>query len=208
MYSSIFLIHKYSVLLFLLIYLTKTVLLVINKNELLQKITKAIKVPEMIISFTFLATGIYLAINNPLLGMFFWIKLVCVFVAIPLAVIGFKKGNKVLALLSFVLIVASYGLAEVQKAGLKRSYKKDPATVSSDNTILLGLAVYQKQCMVCHGENGDAGLAGAANLKTSLLSKDEKTKIVTYGKGSMPKFNHLSPQEIAAVVAYSETLNP
>lgn len=208
MYSTIFVVHKYSVLLFLVIYLVKTVLLIGNKNDILAKVTKAIKVPEMVVSFSFLATGIYLAIHNPLLGMFFWIKLVCVFAAIPLAVIGFKKGNKVLALISFVLIVGSYGLAEVQKASLKRSYKNEPANVDSQNTILLGLAVYQKQCMVCHGENGDAGLAGAANLKTSLLSKADKSIIVANGKGSMPKFSHLSQNEIDAVLAYTETFNP
>lgn len=206
MYSTIFLVHKYSVLLFLLIYLTKTALLMLNKNELLTKITKSIKVPEMIVSFTFLATGIYLAINYPLLGTFFWIKLACVFAAIPLAVIGFKKGNKVLAAISFALIVGAYGLAEVQKSSLKKSYKSDPITTSSENTILLGLTLYQKQCMVCHGENGDAGLAGAANLKNCVLNQTQISELLQKGKGSMPKFNYLSETETNAVIAYIGTL--
>lgn len=205
MYSNIFLIHKYSVLLFLVLYLVKTLLLLLNKNELLGKIVKVTKVPEMIISFTFLATGIYLALNNPLLGTIFWIKIVCVAASIPLAIIGFKKGNKILALISFVLLVAAYGMAEVNKASLKRAYKNDPINVSADNTILLGLTVYQKQCLVCHGENGDAGLAGAANLKTSALTTADKSMIILNGKGSMPKFAHLSDAERAAVVTYIDT---
>lgn len=208
MYSQIFLIHKISVLIFLLVYLTKTILLLLNKNELLLSVSKIVKVPEMVISFSFLATGIYLAINNPLLGTIFWIKLVCVFAAIPLAVIGFKKGNKILAFLSFVLIIGSYGLAEVHKSSLKRAFKNDPIAENPNNTILLGLTVYQKQCMVCHGENGDAGLAGAANLKNCLLSETEKYNIIAKGKGSMPKFAHLSENQINAVVAYIKTFNP
>lgn len=208
MYSQIFLIHKVSVFLFLLIYLIKTVLLLINKNELLSTIVKIVKVPEMIISFTFLATGIYLAINNPMLGTIFWIKLVCVFAAIPLAVIGFKKGNKLLATLSFILIVGSYGLAEIQKSSLKRAFKKDPIVENSENTILTGLTIYQKQCMVCHGENGDAGLAGAANLKICILSETDKYEIIVKGKGSMPKFSHLSENQIKSVIAYIKTFNP
>ncbi|TAF77830.1 MAG: cytochrome c [Bacteroidetes bacterium] len=206
MYSTLFLVHKYSVLLFLLIYLTKTALLLLNKNELLTKVTKAIKIPEMIVSFSFLASGIYLAVNNPLLGTLFWIKLVCVFVSIPLAVVGFKKGNKILAALSFVLIVGSYGLSEVHKASLKKAYKADPIDMSSENTILLGLTVYQKQCMVCHGENGDAGLAGAANLKNCVLNETQISEILSKGKGSMPKFNYLSESEVKAVTAYIGTL--
>lgn len=206
MHSTLFLVHKYAVLLFLLIYLTKITLLMLNKNVILSQVTKIIKVPEMIISFTFLATGIYLAVNYPLLGLFFWIKLVCVCAAIPLAVIGFKKGNKLLATISFALLVGSYGLAEVQKASLKRSYKSEPIEIEVDNTILLGLTIYQKQCMMCHGENGDAGLAGAANLKKCALNEVQISDILLKGRGSMPKFNYLSQSETKAVIAYISTL--
>ena len=52
--------HLLTVVLFLLIYLIKTFLLLTNKNEKLASFTKAVKVPEMIISALFLGTGIYL----------------------------------------------------------------------------------------------------------------------------------------------------
>ena len=52
--------HFVVVTIFFLIYLIKTILLVANKKEQLQNFTKKIKVLEMIVSFLFLGTGIYM----------------------------------------------------------------------------------------------------------------------------------------------------
>ncbi|MES2395188.1 MAG: SirB2 family protein, partial [Bacteroidota bacterium] len=89
--------HLLSVILFLLIYLIKTVLLLSNKNEGLAKFTKVVKVPEMIVSTLFLVTGIYLLTQIPEIKTLLIIKIVAVLISIPLAIIGFKKKNKVLA---------------------------------------------------------------------------------------------------------------
>ena len=80
-----------SVLLFTLIYLIKTILLLSDKEELLEKFKKKTKVTEMIVSFGFLATGIFLITQVPEINKFMIIKLVLVFASIPLAVVGFKK---------------------------------------------------------------------------------------------------------------------
>lgn len=96
MYKTIYYTHLVSVMLFLMIYLVKTVLLVSNKEEALTKFTKIFKVPEMIVSVLFLITGIYMLTQIPEIKTFMVIKIVLVIVSIPVAVVGFKRRNKVL----------------------------------------------------------------------------------------------------------------
>jgi uncharacterized membrane protein SirB2 len=60
--------HYLVVTLFLLIYVVKTILLLSNKNDLLATFTKKVKVFEMVVSFLFLATGVYLTTMLPLGG--------------------------------------------------------------------------------------------------------------------------------------------
>ena len=107
--------HLLVVILFLLIYLIKTTLLLMNKQETLMKFSKMVKVPEMIVSTLFLVTGIYMLTQVPEIKSLLIIKIAAVFLSIPLAVIGFKKQNKILAVASLLLIVGAYGLAEMSK---------------------------------------------------------------------------------------------
>src|SRR6478609_248392 len=106
MYKVILHTHYLVVTLFLLIYVIKTILLLSNKNDLLASFVKKTRIAEMIISFLFLGTGIYLATQLPFGGKYdylFWIKICMVFASIPIAIIGFKKSNKILAALSLLL---------------------------------------------------------------------------------------------------------
>src|ERR1700739_3126655 len=109
--------HFVVVTIFFLIYLIKTILLLANKKENLQSFTKKIKVIEMIVSVLFLGTGFYLMTQIPEIKISLIIKISMVFMSIPLAVIGFKKGNKGLAVLSFLLILGAFGIAEMSKYG-------------------------------------------------------------------------------------------
>lgn len=196
MYKGFLHTHTLVVTLFLLIYVIKTILLLGNRTDLLQKFTKAFKVPEMIISALFLITGIYLATQQPFGGKFdylFWIKLAMVFTSIPLAVIGFKKSNKILAALSLLLITGSYGLAEV--------YHKKKAiteTVVAGND---GKALYEANCNVCHGADGKLGMAGAKDLSASALDVTAMKEIILHGKGAMPASN-LNDEQAQAVAEY------
>ena len=110
MFQILFVTHKIVVTIFLLIYLVKTFLFLRNNAEGLLKFNKATKMVERLVSVLFLATGIYLLLQAPELGTLFYIKLIFVFASIPLAVIGFKKSNKALVILSFLLILGAYGL--------------------------------------------------------------------------------------------------
>lgn len=212
MYKGIFYTHLISVNLFLLIYLIKTILLLANKEEGLAKFTKAVKVPEMIISTLFLLTGIYMLTQVPVINTLLIIKIVIVFASIPLAVVGFKKKKKILAILSFVFIVAAYGLAEMSK--------KHPAAVqvetggadkengsATESNVIDGKTVFQANCITCHGEDGQLGLMGSPNLTTSVLDITSKVEIIRNGKGAMQAFGGvLTDEEIQAVATYVDSL--
>ncbi len=206
MYKGLFYTHLVSVNLFLLIYLIKTILLVANRQEGLTKFTKAVKVPEMIISILFLLTGIYMLTQIPVINTLMIIKIVIVFASIPIAVIGFKKRKKPLAVFSFVLIVAAYGLAEMSK---KRGTKA-VETHQEENSVpklVDGKTVFEANCKSCHGEDGQLGLMGAPNLANSVLDTNTRIEIIRNGKGVMQPFGGiLTDEEIHAVATYIETL--
>lgn len=196
--------HKLFVTLFLLHYLVKTILLFANQTKL-ESYAKKTKVVEMIISFLFLATGIGLIFTGEGdMPSQFYIKLGMVFASIPLAIVGFKKSNKALAAVSMLLIIGSYGMAEMIK-GAKAKNRMEAAVVEGKE--LTGAELYKINCQACHGETGDAGVSGAKDLTASTLSKAEKEMIIKNGKGNMTAYGSiLNPSEINAVVDYIETL--
>lgn len=207
MYTGILHTHKLVVVLFLLIYLVKTVLLLANQKDLLAKVKKYVRIPEMVISFLFLLSGLYLLTQKPdAISPLTWLKLVAVLAAIPLAVVGFKKENKVLAALSLLLIIAAYGLAEVAKRNVPKQEiavaVANPADTGYDKEVH-GKAIFTSYCAACHGQDGKLGLAGAKNLTTSTLTDEEVVNIITNGKNAMSPYKKvLNVEEIAAVAAY------
>ncbi len=200
MFKGILHTHTLVVTLFLIIYVIKTILLLSNKADLLQKFSKMIKVPEMIISALFLITGIYLTTQMPFGGnhdYLFWIKMGMVAASIPIAVIGFKKGNKILAALSLLLITGAYGLAEVYHK--KKGLADNSAIASNDGKLL-----YENNCVVCHGNDGNLGMAGAKKLSQSDLSVEQIKEIILKGKGAMPRAN-VNDEQAAAIAQYVST---
>jgi len=208
MFKALFYTHLISVNLFLLIYLVKTILLVANKNEALAKFTKINKVPEMIISTLFLVSGIYLLTQIGTTTLLI-VKIVIVLVSIPVAIIGFKKGNKLLAVLSLLMIIAAYGLAEMNK----KKIDKQTVDVAVSNTndanydvIKHGESVYTAYCQNCHGKGGTNGAVGS-DLTTTQADEATKLAQIKNGAGSMPGFKDvLNEQEIIAVATYVESL--
>lgn len=193
--------HLLSVILFLLIYLIKTILLLSNKNEALAKFTKVVKVPEMIVSTLFLATGIYLLTQIPEIKSLLIIKIVAVLISIPLAIIGFKKKNKVLAVLSLLLIIGAYGMAEMSK----KQKSKSMETISGSN--LNGKELFNASCISCHGVDGKLGLMEASDLSISTMDLSSKIELIKNGKGAMTPFSEiLTEEQIKAVAEYSESL--
>lgn len=188
--------HYLCVILFTLIYLVKTILLLSDRHELLESFRKKTKVLEMIVSFGFLATGIYLMTQLPVIATMLIVKIVLVLLSIPLAVIGFKKKNKVLASFSFFLIIVSFGLA--QKA------RQDKA--GGEIAAVSGKEIFEDKCTLCHGDNGKLGLNGAKDLSLTTLDHKGITDIITKGKNSMAAYKDvLTTEQIDAVASYIET---
>ncbi|MFM9028508.1 MAG: c-type cytochrome [Bacteroidota bacterium] len=179
-------IHLYSVFAFLVIYLVKTVLL-FTSTTALDRFTSITKVPEMIVSTLFLATGIWLTVILGGIKTFQIIKLVMVFASIPLAVVGFKRRKKGLAFLSLLLIIGSYGLAEMSR---NKPFMKATVVMKGDvNTAVAnGMKVYLENCAFCHGKDGKKAYRGAKDISNQASADNVRTKIEQGVKRKMPKY--------------------
>lgn len=197
MYKAFLHTHWLVVTLFFLIYVVKTVLLLSNRQDLLQKFTKVIKVPEMIISALFLITGVYLLTQVPEIKTIMWIKIALVLASIPVAVIGFKKGNKILAALSLLMITASYGLAEMSR-------KQKSVVVPEGIAAADGKSLYEANCKLCHGDDGKLGAAGAKDISVTQMDVATIKQTILQGKGMMNKIE-MTDEQAAAVAAYVES---
>ena len=196
------LIHRIVVSLFLLIYLIKTALLLLNKNDALKSFTKLVKVPEMIISILFLMTGIWLMVYLDNFSPLLLIKISVVLLSIPVAIVGFKKKNKALAVLSFIMILSGYGMAEIAK-----KHK------SGDTSIKLteqssGKDIFNSKCSGCHGKNAINPKPGYPNISESKISSDSIFKVIYSGRnGIMYAYkDSLSENQIKNVVSFIDTV--
>ncbi len=208
--------HVLLVTLFVLSYFIKTILYFSNRGAF-DKYLKVMKVPEMVISFLFLATGIYLAIQLESMQPWFIAKLVGVALVIPMSIIGYKKEIKPMILLAGVLLLYIYGISETRSPTFVKA--KDETivtdTLSADYDIMEhGKALYDgrvgnvsgKACVHCHGENGDLGSEGALNLQMSELEVEQRMMIIANGTSLMPPYaDQLSEQEMRAVATYLNT---
>jgi mono/diheme cytochrome c family protein len=188
--------HTLFVVLFTLIYLIKTILLLSDKDELLEKFKKKTRLVEMVVSFGFLATGIYLLVKAPEINVFMITKIALVFASIPLAVIGYKKKNKVLAALSFFLIVVSFMLA----------YKAKAAKAGTQTIAISGKEIFEEKCTLCHGNDGKLGLSDAKDLSVTALDHQAIVTMISEGKNTMAPYKAvLTPEQIEAVASYIES---
>jgi mono/diheme cytochrome c family protein len=211
MYTALFHTHRLVVSIFLALYFIKMILLLMNKKDQLTNFRKWTKVPEIIVSSLFLITGIWMLLLKPTMSIFQVIKLAAVVAAIPFGIIGFVRGNKLLGVLSFVFILAAYGLAEmgkkyVPKVELGPEIITDAEAKDYDQ-LRHGEALYKEYCKSCHGPDGKLGLGGAYDLATSKLSEQDAMAIILNGKGTMPGFRKvLTQRDTDAIVEYIKTL--
>jgi mono/diheme cytochrome c family protein len=203
--SQLSTIHIIVVTLFLLIYLVKTILIFTNQNAL-QKFVKATRVLEMVVSTLFLITGIWLFVILKAIKVLHIIKLVLIFISIPLAITGYKRMNKALALISFLFIIAAYGLAEAAK---NKPFIPIKVIVEGNaDESQLGVKTFAANCSMCHGMDGKKMYRDAADLSLSYADPVRIDTLIRNGsKGKMPAFNTtLSNEEINAAASYIQNL--
>lgn len=211
--TTISLIHVASASLFLLDYVIKTILLLSGSTSL-EKYKKVTKVPSMIISTLFLVSGIYMIaqIGMANIGGWFHLKVTLVIVGIVLGVIGFKKNNKAMAVISTILFLYVYGLSETKdiKLGIGKPSMAEVVTdtaAANYDILVHGKAIYINNCMRCHGEDGKAGINGATDLTGSLCENRGLIGIIKHGRNLMPAYkDQLTEQEILAVAEYVKSI--
>ena len=204
--------HIASAVLFIIDYVVKSMLLVFDKNTALDKYKAYTKVISMIISTIFLVTGIYwlTQIGMKTIGGWFHLKLTITIVGLILGIIGFKKKNKAMVLISTFLFVYIYFLSTTKSVMLKKANLDGivtDTTAANYDVLVHGKAIYINNCLRCHGEDGKAGVNGASNLTASMCENKGLIGIIKHGRNLMPAYKDLlSETEINAVASYVKSL--
>src|SRR5262249_38599292 len=150
-------IHTISVTVFLVFYLLKTFFLLTGREATLDIFSKNTRIAEIIFSALFLASGIWLFAVTGGIKTLQIVKLVLVFVAIPLAAIGFKKKIKALATCSFLMLACAYGLADASHG------KPYPIKHAPSGEAAAGKYLFENNCIYCHGPDGKKAYRDAAD---------------------------------------------
>ncbi|GEM_PF-1166996 len=141
----------------------------------------------------------------------------------------FAKGAAIVFLATIVIAVVAITLTSGDNTGTTTagsgsgSAAEAPATTVAEDTgggasetpeapaaptadMALGQTVFEANCAVCHGQNGEGlvgpQLGGGAAV-ANFPDPADQIAVVTDGRGGMPAWgSSLSEEEIAAVVAY------
>jgi cytochrome c553 len=223
--------HLTVVTIFILLFTVKLVLLLINRREQLDVLRAKTKIVEMVLGSLILITGGYLLFSAPEKQLWMFVKLGGFLALIPMAIVGLKKGNKVLVVVSWLGFVYFFGVSETKSLKFKKDKievvipvaSADSAATTIDTVanattndilnananagLVQGKAIFEQVCAVCHGKDGALGAGGAANLTVSKLTDEQKKNIILNGKNLMAAYkDQLSESDIEAVAAYVNTL--
>lgn len=113
--------HIIIVTLYLLNYFIKSSLFLFGNKETFRTYRKRTMWVEMVFPLLFIATGLYNLFNMggfSVVGGWFHMKLTLVLLSIPIGIVGMKKENKLLVVLSLLILLYVYALAWTKKIGL------------------------------------------------------------------------------------------
>jgi cytochrome c553 len=133
-----------------------------------------------------------------------------VLVSIPLAIIGIKKDKKVFLVLSVLILLYVYGIAETKSLTFSKPDMSGIIINVEDNNYEImehGKAIYLQHCMRCHGKEGNKMHNNSPDLTKSELSEEERWNVIKKGKGIMPAFGpNLDKNEKEALEAFLNSI--
>lgn len=101
---------------------------------------------------------------------------------------------------AFFLVVSLTSCGSNTPASNNGSQVTAPSSVS-------GQELFEAKCSACHGTDGTAGIAHAANLQLSRVDSNTLFKTISEGKNGMPSFkSSLSEIEMRKIANYVYTL--
>lgn len=87
------------------------------------------------------------------------------------------------------------------------SNSSSSSTSPASADVTAGKTVYNKYCVLCHGDDGKKEMNGAKDITISGLTFDERVALIKGGRNLMTPFEGiLTAEEMANVAAYSMTL--
>ncbi|MGN6567367.1 MAG: c-type cytochrome [Flavipsychrobacter sp.] len=96
---------------------------------------------------------------------------------------------------------------DIHKAPERPGVPVDTATKTTDPAIAAGQRIFEEKCVACHGSDGTAGIANAANLQVSKLDKVTIVHTVSNGRSGMPPFKaQLTETDLQDLADYLITL--
>ncbi len=206
--------HTGIVTLYLVLLLVKTVLLLANKKQALQKVRSKTRILEIILGSLFIVTGVALSfLSAAAHGAYFWVKVIAILAIVPLGIVAFKREQKILGLFTLALFLYTYGISETKSLTLQKNLPAYYSQAMPEQTFNPGdenyqLAehgqyVYNKHCTSCHGKQGKAQWSGSNNLQKSGLTYQATRAWIQNGKNKMPAYKgYLTKQEIKAAAKY------
>lgn len=106
-----------------------------------------------------------------------------------------------------LLVIFSLGIISCSSNEGQTATNQTESSESIGKPIDNGKALFQAKCSVCHGLDGTAGIANAANLKTSQSDSISIIQTITNGKNAMPAFkSQLEAEDINQVAEYVRSL--
>jgi mono/diheme cytochrome c family protein len=197
--------HSTIIIIFLAWFAYKTYLLLTNRNEALAGLKAKFRWVDPVLGVLILGTGAYLLFGKGDPDTYLKVKIVIVLALIPLGIIAVNRKNKIMAVVVLLGYFYAYAISKTHSLTLQ---KPDvTAQLATGNTLEAGAVIYKQECVRCHGEKGDAMIAGAKNLQITALDKVGIAEMVTNGKNTMPAYgSQLKTEEIKAVAEFVETL--
>jgi cytochrome c553 len=216
--------HITIVVVYIIFMAYKNILLLLGMNEKLAAFRAKTKIAEMIFGTLLLLTGGYLLYITQKIEVYMIVKIVILFAVIPLGIVGYNKGNKVLATLSTLLMVYAYLVAKSDSLTFNIGREKPTSSITEsqaidslpsdkiinqnmENVLANAKPVFVAQCAICHGVDGKMMANGAKDLTTSTKTLEERIAIISNGKNLMPAFKYqLSEKDIQGLAIYTQML--